>query len=145
MYRAPNLDIPSERLAHFLSEIDNDAAPIGWENYLLLATALLSKFPIESHVMDKRFGNPLHQPGRGTERKTSDDFAAEYTQALDKTPHNSIWRHKASGQTYRTYSYCWIEATADIAVTYRPLSAEPFKPVWARPLEEFLDKFERVQ
>jgi len=33
-------------LAFLMSEIDNDNAPIGWSNYIFLASALLNKYDI---------------------------------------------------------------------------------------------------
>lgn len=36
---------PAWRLAFWLSEIDNDTAPIGWFQYVPIAEALLRRFP----------------------------------------------------------------------------------------------------
>ena len=41
---------PTWKLAFFLSEIDNDNAPIGWGRYILMAQGLLSKYNIEELV-----------------------------------------------------------------------------------------------
>ena len=40
-YRRPTND-PAERLAHVLSEIMNDSAPLGWERYIYPAECLLA-------------------------------------------------------------------------------------------------------
>ena len=37
---------PITKLAFFLSEIDNDNAPIGWFKYSNLASAILSKYEL---------------------------------------------------------------------------------------------------
>jgi len=39
--------IPAWKLAFFLSEIDNDNAPIGWGRYIQMAEFLLRKYKIE--------------------------------------------------------------------------------------------------
>ena len=64
MYLRPNMLDPKDRLAHMLSEMDNDNAPIGWNQYRGLASLLLSKFPIETVVMDNKFFDPTFQPGK---------------------------------------------------------------------------------
>lgn len=40
---------PVWKLAHRLSEVDNDNAPIGWGQYLTLAHWLLATFTMEEH------------------------------------------------------------------------------------------------
>jgi hypothetical protein len=37
---------PEWKLAHWMSEIDNDNAPIGWGRYIPLARAILAKFDL---------------------------------------------------------------------------------------------------
>lgn len=64
MYSRPNMDDATDRLAHMLSEMHNDSAPIGWERYRFLANLLMSKFPIRDIVMDERFEDPTFQPGK---------------------------------------------------------------------------------
>ena len=64
MYSKPDMANATDRLAHMLSEMHNDRAPIGWERYRSLANLLMSKFPIESIVRDERFFDPMFQPGR---------------------------------------------------------------------------------
>lgn len=63
MYSKPDMANATDRLAHMLSEIHNDRAPIGWERYRSLAYSLMAKFPIESIVRDERFFDPSYQPG----------------------------------------------------------------------------------
>ncbi len=63
-YTVPDDTNPRDRLAHMLSEMHNDNAPIGWERYRGLASLLLLKFPIRDIVMDPRFENHLFQPGK---------------------------------------------------------------------------------
>lgn len=46
MYGTPDMDDPIDSLAHALSEIMNDAAPIGWSNYRGAARCLLANFDI---------------------------------------------------------------------------------------------------
>jgi hypothetical protein len=53
-----------DRLAHILSEMHNDLAPIGWERYRSLATLLLAKLPIKATVDDPRFLDPMFQAGK---------------------------------------------------------------------------------
>jgi len=56
MHTQPDMTKAVDRLAHYLSEIHNDNAPMGWERYRSLASALLRKFPmIESIVLDPTF------------------------------------------------------------------------------------------
>lgn len=38
---------PAWRLAFWMSEVDNDAAPLGWGRYIPMARALLSRYTIE--------------------------------------------------------------------------------------------------
>lgn len=64
MYSKPNLNDATDRLAHMLSEMHNDRAPIGWERYRSLASMLMSKFPIADIVRDERFFDPNFQPGK---------------------------------------------------------------------------------
>ena len=42
---------PTWRLAFWLSEIDNDNAPIGWSRYIALARALLDKFNLDLEAL----------------------------------------------------------------------------------------------
>jgi hypothetical protein len=64
MYSKPNLTNRTDRLAHILSEMHNDNAPLGWERYRGLANLLLLKFPIAAVVDDERFLDHNFQPGR---------------------------------------------------------------------------------
>lgn len=64
MYSKPDLTSATDRLAHILSEMHNDSAPLGWERYRSLANLLLMKFPIEAIVRDEKFFDPNYQPGR---------------------------------------------------------------------------------
>lgn len=68
MYSRPNMTDATDRLAHLLSEIHNDSAPIGWERYRSLANALMRKFPIREIVMDERFMEWDFQPGKPVEQ-----------------------------------------------------------------------------
>ena len=51
MYQAPDMKDPVDRLAHYLSEVHNDAAPIGWRSYRFLAKCLIDKFDLKDAVM----------------------------------------------------------------------------------------------
>lgn len=64
MYRKPDMSDAKDRLAHILSEMHNDNAPIGWERYRGLASMLMSKLPISSTVKDERFLDSDWQPGK---------------------------------------------------------------------------------
>lgn len=64
MYTVPNMNDTTDRLAHMLSEMHNDRAPLGWERYRSLANLLLSKFPIAHIVNEERFFDPAFQLGR---------------------------------------------------------------------------------
>ena len=64
MYTQPDLTNTVERLAHILSEMHNDSAPIGWERYRTLASLLLLKLPIKETVDDPRFLDPMFQAGK---------------------------------------------------------------------------------
>jgi hypothetical protein len=64
MYTQPDLTSTVERLAHILSEMHNDSAPIGWERYRTLASLLLLKLPIKETVDDPRFLDPMFQAGK---------------------------------------------------------------------------------
>jgi hypothetical protein len=64
MYSKPNMDDATDRLAHMLSEMHNDRAPIGWERYRSLANLLMAKFPITEIVLDERFLDHNYQPGK---------------------------------------------------------------------------------
>jgi hypothetical protein len=50
MYRNPDLTDPTDRLAHWMSEMVNDNAPLGWEKYRVLAIAVAGKFDISEQV-----------------------------------------------------------------------------------------------
>lgn len=67
MYSSPNMKDAIDRLAHYLSEVHNDRAPLGWERYRFLAEVLMSKFPIRDIVMNDRFLDPTFHPGREKE------------------------------------------------------------------------------
>ncbi len=43
---------PEWKLAFWLSEIDNDNAPIGWGKYILLARFLNGKFDLDLNRLD---------------------------------------------------------------------------------------------
>lgn len=47
MYGHPDFSKPKDALAHSLSEIINDGAPLGWEKYRGPASCLLSLFEIK--------------------------------------------------------------------------------------------------
>lgn len=64
MYARPDMTNATDRLAHMLSEMHNNSAPIGWERYRSLANLLMVKFPITGIVKDERFFDPDYQPGR---------------------------------------------------------------------------------
>jgi len=66
MYSKPDMTNPTDRLAHVLSEMHNDNAPLGWERYRSLANLLMAKFPITDIVRDERFLDYDFQPGRDT-------------------------------------------------------------------------------
>ena len=66
MYTRPDMTDSTDRLAHMLSEMHNDSAPIGWERYRSLANMLMMKFPIAAIVKDERFFDPDYQPGKIT-------------------------------------------------------------------------------
>ena len=68
MYRRPDMTDATDRLAHMLSEMHNDNAPIGWERYRSLAGMLMAKFPITDIVRDERFFDPNFQPGKALEK-----------------------------------------------------------------------------
>lgn len=70
-YTLPNLDDPKDRLAHFLSELHNDNAPLGWERYRFLASVLLDKFPLVDVLMDDRFSDPHWQPGKSSSKESA--------------------------------------------------------------------------
>jgi hypothetical protein len=53
MYNAPNMSDPVDRLAHYLSELHNDNAPIGWERYSFMAKALIEKSILSESVMER--------------------------------------------------------------------------------------------
>lgn len=63
MYSRPDMKNATDRLAHMLSEMHNDRAPIGWERYRSLASLLMAKFPIEDIVRDEKFFDAAYQPG----------------------------------------------------------------------------------
>jgi hypothetical protein len=63
MFSRPDMTDATDRLAHMLSEMHNDAAPLGWERYRFLAKLLMAKFPIREIVLDERFMDPNFQPG----------------------------------------------------------------------------------
>jgi hypothetical protein len=78
MYSLPNMHDATDRLAHFLSEVHNDGAPIGWERYRFLANSLMRKFPIRDIVMDERFDDHTFQPGKTeADRQRSDPWQRE--------------------------------------------------------------------
>jgi hypothetical protein len=64
MYSKPDMTNATDRLAHMLSEMHNDRAPIGWERYRFLADLLMAKFPIKDVVCNEKFFAPDFQPGR---------------------------------------------------------------------------------
>jgi len=74
MYAKPDMTNATDRLAHMLSEMHNDNAPLGWERYRSLANMLMAKFPIADIVMDERFSDPDFQPGK---KKTFAEVYAE--------------------------------------------------------------------
>jgi len=53
MYTQPDMTNPTDRLAHYLSELHNDNAPLGWERYRFMANCLLDKFALHDAVMQK--------------------------------------------------------------------------------------------
>lgn len=55
MYSKPDMTAAVDRFAHFLSELHNDDAPIGWERYRPLAIMLMRKFPITDIINDSKF------------------------------------------------------------------------------------------
>lgn len=56
MYDRSKLISTEDRLAWYLSEIHNDAAPIGWQRYRGMAALLLRRFPeIKERVNSSTF------------------------------------------------------------------------------------------
>lgn len=64
IYTDPNMNDATDRLAHMLSEMHNDSAPIGWQRYRGLANLLMLKLSIRDVVNDPRFMDHNFQPGR---------------------------------------------------------------------------------
>lgn len=50
MYSAPDMNNPVDKLAHWMSEVDNDNAPLGWEKYRNLARFVIDEFELEEAV-----------------------------------------------------------------------------------------------
>jgi hypothetical protein len=58
IYSRPDTTSKQDALAHSISEIDNDRAPLGWEKYRGLAGCLLAMYdikPKETHPDFERF------------------------------------------------------------------------------------------
>lgn len=51
MYTRPDMSNPTDRMAHYLSELHNDNAPMGWERYRMTAELLIKKFDLKEAVM----------------------------------------------------------------------------------------------
>jgi len=64
MYSKPDMTKTTDRLAHVLSEMHNDNAPLGWERYRPLAIMLMDKLTITSVVADDRFLDSNWLPGK---------------------------------------------------------------------------------
>lgn len=68
MYTKPDMTKPEDALAHALSEIMNDSAPMGWERYRFPASCLLAIFEMTAkptHVCFSTYGGtfpPKAQP-----------------------------------------------------------------------------------
>jgi hypothetical protein len=75
MYGKPDMMSAQDRLAHLLSEIHNDSAPIGWERYRSLASSLMSKFPIHDIVMSEKFFDPTVAPTPAVSKLVDPSFA----------------------------------------------------------------------
>lgn len=68
--------------------------------------------------------------------------AIEAAGAIDRA-----WMHKQSGKLYYECGLTLIEATAEVAILYRPTRLAPEAttlPPWARPWREFIAKFTPV-
>lgn len=60
MYRQPNMGDVTDRLAHLLSEMHNDNAPIGWGAYITLARYTLDKFDLVERPKRTESANDFH-------------------------------------------------------------------------------------
>lgn len=55
-YSVPNMSIPGDRIAHLLSELHNDNAPMGWEQYKGVALGLFDHYPCLRDQVRKECG-----------------------------------------------------------------------------------------
>jgi hypothetical protein len=60
---------PVWKLAFWMSEIDNDNAPLGWGRYRVLAQALLAEFELTSKADTRRLNDDLGALLRGERRR----------------------------------------------------------------------------
>lgn len=54
MHTHPNHDDPVDRLAHYLSELHNNNAPMGWERYRYMAKELIRVFGLTDEMVKER-------------------------------------------------------------------------------------------
>lgn len=66
-----------------------------------------------------------------------------FSEAVERAPAGSFWRHMKGGGTYKVLAHGFIEATVTPAIVYR--STGTAVTVWIRPAAEFLDgRFEKI-
>jgi hypothetical protein len=65
----------------------------------------------------------------------------ELRRRLSECPAGGVWRHRRSGRVYAVRGRAIAEATLEPLVIYEGVAAVPF----ARPLSEFLEKFEHLE
>jgi hypothetical protein len=81
IYTKPDETDPVDKLAHWLSEIHNDNAPIGWERYRPLAQSLRRRF----HLIEKP--SPDDPRIQRPSRDASEEQDAAYLQAAIANKH----------------------------------------------------------
>lgn len=81
------------------------------------------------------------------EKRSLDDLAAELRAAADRLtegrdgPGKGIWRHRTSGGLYAAIDVSF-RADMTVEVTYCP--EMDYRVQFHRPIDEFLERFERV-
>lgn len=79
------------------------------------------------------------------EKKTLEECAEILGAAEEQFPSGVLWRHIKTGNLYRGLNVALSSSDASPLVLYRRADADvPFVP-WARPVAEFLEKFERCE
>lgn len=75
---------------------------------------------------------------------STDTLLGLIKQAEEQAPVDALFKHRKSGREYYIMQYAFVEATMALHVLYYHPMGDESAINFSRPLDEFLEKFDKV-